>query len=165
MNPVSLTFDVEDWSHPELVRALVPPGDTRTVVVEGTERILELLRRHRARASFFVLGDVAVPRGTPVFLLTRPAQRQGRFGAPAEFRPERWLDEERGALAHDPKAHIPFGSGPRLCPGRSLATLEARVALATLCKGFELEPRGRAAAERYTSIMVPSAVRLRLRAR
>jgi polysaccharide deacetylase family protein (PEP-CTERM system associated) len=59
MNPVSLTFDVEDWSHPELVRALVPPGDTRTVVVEGTERILELLRRHRARASFFVLGDVA----------------------------------------------------------------------------------------------------------
>ena len=59
MSPVSLTFDIEDWSHPELVRAHVPAGDTRTVVVEGTEAILALLRRHRARASFFILGDVA----------------------------------------------------------------------------------------------------------
>ncbi|MGH9370458.1 MAG: cytochrome P450, partial [Vicinamibacterales bacterium] len=38
-----------------------------------------------------------------------------------------------------PKAHIPFGSGPRLCPGRSLASLETRVALATLYKNFDVE--------------------------
>ena len=57
--PACLTFDVEDWFHPELVRARVAPGDTRTVVREGTAWILEALRRHRARATFFVVGEVA----------------------------------------------------------------------------------------------------------
>jgi cytochrome P450 len=77
-----------------------------------------------------LLDDVLVPKGTAVFVLTRAATRHGRFGAAGEFRPERWLDDERGAIAHDPAAHIPFGSGPRLCPGRALAHLEGRVALA-----------------------------------
>jgi cytochrome P450/nitrite reductase/ring-hydroxylating ferredoxin subunit len=111
------------------------------------------------------VGDVAVPAGTPVILLTRPALRQGRFGAAGEFRPERWLEEERGALAHDATAHIPFGSGPRLCPGRSLAGLEARVALATLFKSFDVERAGGDVTERYTSIMVPAGLSAHLRAR
>ena len=109
------------------------------------------------------VGDVAVPRGTAVILLTRPRLRQGVFGAADDFRPERWLDEERGALAHDPTAHIPFGSGPRLCPGRSLALLEARVALATLFRSFDVEPIGGGVAERYTSILVPAGLSVRLR--
>ncbi len=55
----ALTFDVEDWYHPELARPHVPAGDTRTVVREGVAVILGLLRRHALRATFFVLGDVA----------------------------------------------------------------------------------------------------------
>jgi polysaccharide deacetylase family protein (PEP-CTERM system associated) len=55
----SLTIDVEDWFHPELVYAHVTPGDPRTVVEAGTGALLDLLRRHGARATFFVLGDVA----------------------------------------------------------------------------------------------------------
>ncbi len=58
-HPFALTFDIEDWHHPELVRARVPAGDTRSVVRPGTERILDLLRRHGVRATFFILGDVA----------------------------------------------------------------------------------------------------------
>jgi polysaccharide deacetylase family protein (PEP-CTERM system associated) len=54
----SLTFDIEDWFHPELVRTHVAKDDARTVVREGTGFILDLLRRHRTRATFFVLGDV-----------------------------------------------------------------------------------------------------------
>ena len=41
MSPPSaacLTFDIEDWYHPELVRSRVPPGETRTVVRAGTLR-------------------------------------------------------------------------------------------------------------------------------
>lgn len=57
--PASLTFDVEDWFHPELVRPHVAKDDARSVVREGTGRILDALRRHRARSTFFVLGDVA----------------------------------------------------------------------------------------------------------
>jgi len=112
-----------------------------------------------------VLGDVALSRGAPVILLTRPSQRQGQFGAPAEFRPERWLDEERGSLQHDASAHVPFGSGPRLCPGRSLALLESRVALATLFHNFDVESASGPVTERYTSLMVPSGLDVRLRPR
>ncbi|MEO6463704.1 MAG: polysaccharide deacetylase family protein [Candidatus Eisenbacteria bacterium] len=57
--PACLTFDIEDWHHPELVRSRVAAGDTRSVVRPGTERILEILARHRARATFFILGAVA----------------------------------------------------------------------------------------------------------
>ncbi len=60
MHPGALTFDVEDWYHPELVRAHVAAGDPRSVVVAGVEAILALLARHTVRATFFVLGDVAV---------------------------------------------------------------------------------------------------------
>jgi polysaccharide deacetylase family protein (PEP-CTERM system associated) len=59
VNPACLTVDVEDWFHPELLRGRAPSGDRRTVVREGTEAVLALLRRHGARATFFVLGDVA----------------------------------------------------------------------------------------------------------
>jgi polysaccharide deacetylase family protein (PEP-CTERM system associated) len=55
----SLTVDVEDWFHPELVYARVSRDDPRTVVEEGTDALLELLRRHGARGTFFVLGNVA----------------------------------------------------------------------------------------------------------
>jgi cytochrome P450 len=111
------------------------------------------------------LGEVPVPAGTPIILLTRPALRHGRFHDEDAFRPERWLDDARGQGEHDPKAHIPFGAGPRACPGRSLAFLEARVALATLFRSFDVERTSGPVTERYTSVMVPSGLTVRLHAR
>jgi cytochrome P450 len=116
------------------------------------------------------LGDVAVPRGAPVILLTRPSARQGRFADDETFRPERWLDVAAGApgvaaSGHDPDAHIPFGAGPRACPGRSLALLEARVALATLFRSFDVERSSAPVSERYTSTLAPSGLSVRLRRR
>jgi polysaccharide deacetylase family protein (PEP-CTERM system associated) len=55
----TLGVDVEDWFHPELVRARVPRDDARTVVERGTEALLERFARHGVRATFFLLGDVA----------------------------------------------------------------------------------------------------------
>ncbi len=57
--PASLTFDIEAWYHPELVRPHVAKDDRRSVVHRGTMELLDLLRRHGARSTFFVLGDVA----------------------------------------------------------------------------------------------------------
>ena len=54
----AFSFDIEDWHHsevnpvPEHVRA------RESIVRTGTERILDLLRRHRLRSTFFVLGAV-----------------------------------------------------------------------------------------------------------
>jgi polysaccharide deacetylase family protein (PEP-CTERM system associated) len=53
----AFSFDIEDWHHSELN----PVGDVRpeeSIVVRGTEAILELLARHGWRSTFFVLGDV-----------------------------------------------------------------------------------------------------------
>jgi cytochrome P450 len=112
-----------------------------------------------------VVADVAVPRGTWVGILTRPPAVDARhFADPERFRPERWL--EHGAAPHEPGASIPFGSGPRICPGRSLALLEMKVLLAMLYGGFEVERAGGAEVrERFAFTMAPVGLRVRLRRR
>lgn len=55
----TIGVDVEDWFHPELVRARVASGDPRTVVERGTDALLERFARHGVRATFFLLGEVA----------------------------------------------------------------------------------------------------------
>jgi peptidoglycan-N-acetylglucosamine deacetylase len=52
----ALTIDLEEWYHSELVE-----GRRSTVsrVAEATRPILDLLDQHQAKASFFVVGEVA----------------------------------------------------------------------------------------------------------
>lgn len=88
------------------------------------------------------LGDLEIPAQTPMLVLTRPAVLDpARFDEPATFRPERWI-EANAERAHDPSVHVPFGSGPRICPGRSLALLEMNVVLALVYKSFDVARRG-----------------------
>lgn len=57
----ALSVDVEDWFHPEAVRGFVPGSaealESRAPAV--VDRLLALLAAHDARATFFVLGQVA----------------------------------------------------------------------------------------------------------
>ncbi|HVT44955.1 MAG TPA: cytochrome P450 [Thermoanaerobaculia bacterium] len=113
-----------------------------------------------------VLGNVKLPAGTGVSVLLRPAVRDPEnFEDPLAFRPERWLSAPAGA--HEPSVHMPFGSGPRLCPGRALALLEMKLVLATLYKSFEVERRGssRDVSERFTFTMSPAGLDVALRRR
>src|SRR2546430_1716107 len=106
----------------------VPPD------IEGAHRLSyagaianEVMRlRPAARVLFFgpglqaAPGAVEMPAGTQLIVLPRPPAVSARsFHAPETFRPERWLgDSGTPGGAHDPAAHLPFGSGPRICPGR-----------------------------------------------
>ena len=114
-----------------------------------------------------VVGDVHVPKGGVVATLIRPPVRDPEnFAAPDAFRPQRWL--EGGAEGpHDPSAHTPFGSGPRLCPGRTLALLEMKVVLATLYRNFAVERVGESAAvrEKFSFTMLPTGLQVKLRGR
>jgi cytochrome P450/nitrite reductase/ring-hydroxylating ferredoxin subunit len=113
------------------------------------------------------LGDLELPAGQRVCLLMRPpALSADHFHHPRAFLPERWL-APGAAGAHDPGALMPFGSGPRLCPGRSLALLEMRVALATLFRSFEVERVGERSGvdERFAFTMAPRGLRVRLHRR
>lgn len=110
------------------------------------------------------LGDVVVPKGTAVFFLPRPpVLDEKNFAAPAEFRPERWL-VENSAGAHESSAHMPFGTGPRICPGRSLALVEMGVVLAMLYKNFDVLRIGesKAVAEHFSFVLTPSKLCVRL---
>jgi cytochrome P450 len=83
-----------------------------------------------------VIGEVAMPAGTSLFLLLAyVASRPRSFAEAAAFRPERWL--QPGAGEHNTKAFMPFGSGPRYCPGRHLAMLEIKLIAAMLVRNFE----------------------------
>ena len=115
-----------------------------------------------------VVGDVALPKGAWVSLHTRPpALDERNFGDPSVFRPERWLDAGATGGAHEPSASIPFGSGPRICPGRSLALLEMKVVLAMLCGDFDIDRVGDSAdvKELFAFTMAPVGMKVRLRRR
>ena len=89
------------------------------------------------------------------------------FGDPTAFRPARWVDERATGGAHDASAHQPFGSGPRIFPGRTLALLEMRLALATLYQNFEVERVGQASQvkEVFSFTMMPTGLKVRLKRR
>jgi polysaccharide deacetylase family protein (PEP-CTERM system associated) len=55
----ALTIDVEDWYHPELVRDHINLTSVEGRVLESVPIILDLLRRHEVKATFFILGEVA----------------------------------------------------------------------------------------------------------
>jgi polysaccharide deacetylase family protein (PEP-CTERM system associated) len=58
----ALTFDVEEYFHAEAFARAVRPDDWPSLesrVAASMERVLELLNRSKARATFFVLGWVA----------------------------------------------------------------------------------------------------------
>jgi cytochrome P450 len=113
-----------------------------------------------------VLGDVAIPKGTPLFFVLRPAMLDQRhFGRPGEFLPERWSTGHDAVQPHDTRAYTQFGAGPRVCPGRHLAGVELRLVLSMLARNFSVEPAGEPAAvkEVLNFTMMPSAMPVRLR--
>ena len=107
-----------------------------------------------------------LPTGTPIIALTRPnAISDDHFDAAASFDPTRWLAHEKSPAAlHNPRAHIPFGAGPRFCPGRGLAMLEIKAVLAMLCRNFDVGMAGDAAQikERLSFTMQPENLRVTL---
>ena len=108
------------------------------------------------------VGDVEIPKRTVIGLLTRyQASLDDGSAAAQAFDPDRWLSGADAAARHR-AGFVPFGSGPRLCPGRSLALLEIRCAVAMMCRNFRLsESEGKAPVEEvFAFSMMPSNLRI-----
>lgn len=118
------------------------------------------------------VGDVEVPRGMVVInLMRRDSVSDTHVPNAAAFEPERWLAEgPAGAVAgHAKRLSMPFGAGPRICPGRYLALLEMKMAMAQLLNRFDIErvgtPDGEPAREHLSFTMTPIGLRMTLRER
>jgi peptidoglycan/xylan/chitin deacetylase (PgdA/CDA1 family) len=82
---VSLTFDVDAEAgllgdSPTFARRLTALSEGRFGVVRGVPRILELLRRHRIPATFFVPGHTADTHPSLVEMLLRDGHEVGHHG-------------------------------------------------------------------------------------
>jgi cytochrome P450 len=100
---------------------------------------------------------VELPARASLLIHTRhAAMRPENFAEPDRFLPERWL--ARGSEARESPAWMPFGAGPRFCPGRNLAVLEAKAALATMARSFEASIDGSAppVTELFNFTMAPA---------
>ncbi len=93
---------------------------------------------------FESLSDVEIegyffPKGTRIVIHSRHAAMQDEnFTDGKSFYPERWMKESKCPM-HSMDAYIPFGGGPRFCPGKNLSILEMKLVLAMLFKNFEIE--------------------------
>ena len=113
-----------------------------------------------------VLGGVALPAGTPMFFVLRPAMLDDQhFGKAEQFLPERWAVGHGQVQPHDPRAYAQFGAGPRVCPGRHLAGVELRLVLSMLARNFTMELATDPASvkEVLAFTMMPSAMPVRLK--
>ncbi|GAB3795802.1 cytochrome P450 [Micromonospora zhanjiangensis] len=141
------------------------------------EAVVNEAMRLRAPAPYLVMEPVAdttvtdgtrelsLTRGTPVFvLLTYGAETDtGRYPDPEAFRPDRWLTQDAPVPGAQP--HLPFGNGPRFCPGRNLALLETTLLAAMTCQSFVIEPDTSAGPvkERMTFALFPKNLGVRMR--
>ncbi len=121
------------------------------------------------------IGDVRIRARTVVInLMRRDSVSDSHVPNAAAFEPQRWLGQGAGggaaALAASAKrSSMPFGAGPRICPGRYLALLEMKMAMAQLLANFDIQSvgtaHGQGAREHLSFTMAPLGLRMRLRER
>ncbi len=110
-----------------------------------------------------VIEDVHVPKESLVWCVLRAdSVDQKYFANPDAFLPERWFEPDNNK--HVP---VPFGAGPRTCPGRYLAMLEIKIAVAMVLGRFNIvsvdTPDGKDAVELMAFVMSPVGLRMRIR--
>jgi cytochrome P450 len=117
-----------------------------------------------------VVAGIEIPAGQLVMCLMRPGATDERhFPRASEFDPARWLGDGGPARAASSAKRVamPFGAGPRLCPGRYLAMLEMKMVMATVLRGFEIEgvttADGSEPREHLALTMSPVGLRLTLK--
>lgn len=86
-------------------------------------------------------GELTFKKGDYVAILTRMmAMNEADFADANVFKPERWQADKSENQVNQ-RAFTPFGSGPRLCPGRNLALLEMKLVLVMILNNFVIQAR------------------------
>lgn len=137
--------EVEAEADRELADSRPNPGTverlqyTRAVVKETLRLYPPIYEFSRQALSDTRLGRQPVAAGSLMVISPWLLHRHRRFWKQAdEFLPERFLDNED---RRQRQCFIPFGAGPRVCPGAGFAMNELVYALAMSARRFRLELR------------------------
>lgn len=142
---ISLHADVHDDVVSELDGVLggAPPSEEQLTRLPMTERALKESLRvlppfplvNRVASPDRHLGGYDVPEGTEVIMSIYHTHRiPDLYPSPGAYRPDRWETIDPGTYEY-----LPFGGGPRRCPGSNLAWQELLVAVASLVQRFRFE--------------------------
>lgn len=116
-----------------------------------------------------VVGDTFFPKNTAFVISTSgEGLDEAQFPQNDAFQPERWIFDHRPQKEDNPvRKLLPFGDGPRVCPGRFLALTEIKLVISMLMHNFELEWDTHAppVQQIMNFFMGPSAVPVRLKLR
>jgi cytochrome P450 len=114
-----------------------------------------------------IVANVLVPAGVQIWCLMRhDSLSDQHFDLAAQFRPERWLDPSAADAVSGKRIAMPFGAGPRICPGRYLAILEMKLLMSMLLSSFEVsdvcKPDGTPVREVMGFVMMSEPLTMRL---
>jgi cytochrome P450 len=159
---------------PDLIPATAEAASGLTAIEHATNEAMRL--RPVAPLAYLEtnrptdLAGIALPTGTFVIGLMRPGAVDPAIAPDAAaFRPDRWQAPAGAPDQILTAASMPFGAGPRICPGRYLAMLEMKMVLATIARNYDLLEVGTATGappkETNAFTMYPAGLRMRLKPR
>lgn len=108
-------------------------------VIQEAHRIVSVnINRQCTKPWKIPKTDIIVPVKTPVIISPLAFGRDPEFWEePEEFRPERFSYENKGNIKSG--TYLPFGQGPRKCPGTTYAQFAAKSFLIYLLRYFYLD--------------------------
>ena len=111
--------------------------ETRAVIEEANRLYPPITAMSRATLGPDELAGVPIKRGTMIVIAPYVLHRHRTLWShPDNFDPNRFLNGARETI--DRFAYLPFGVGPRICIGATLALQEAAIVVATLTRNFSL---------------------------
>ncbi len=139
--------------HPDSVAAVAAEArkvlhtnttELATVAPYTSAFLKEVLRLHppqwlitRTSRTPVRLGGHAVRPNSEILVCPYLIHRDPRWWPdPERFDPHRWLGRDRPHARH---AYLPFGAGPRVCPGTLLATVQLTILTALLARDYHLD--------------------------
>ena len=106
---------------------------SETLRLYPTDTSIERIASHDYLLDDTIKVDKGVIIHIPVYTLHRDPNN---FPDPDSFKPERFLSENR---AYHPYSYLPFSAGPRNCVAKSLALLEAKLAILHSVYNFKFD--------------------------
>ena len=126
-------------------RKSMPYTEAMILDVMRNTRVLPMTGSHKTTRDT-TLGGYHIPAGVTVLLSLWSIHHDPQFWQdPYAFKPERFLDPDGQLVAVDHpnrRQILPFGAGPRSCPGEALARGRVFLFIAMFCQRLTVNPEG-----------------------